>query len=490
MNGVMVAHQGIHWVRRLHLICVIIFIVFIGVKAVDGDPAAHDGEQNFLMAYNFLNAGVMSLDKSGLASGLAATNYREPLYPLLLSASMKILLPSPLPDLSCFRENNTACAVHHEHLKMLNIVTLTLLLIALYILIPPVASEIGLTFLQGQWTAIALVSFLGLGSSYLSKIEFYYSDALAGLLVLLHATGLLMVMCQNKKSWAAVCGLALAGLVLTKAIFFYWMPILCIFFFVKLVFSTQWQQQRRLVILLLILCSSLPVLAWMARNSIEVGQFSVSSGRDSRVMGVRAEYDAMRWEEYLTGYVYFVPVYGWAAVEDLFEEKNYRRYVRDNPDSFFTVGQSEEGLVGQQIKKGWSVYGATLSIFIEHLPMHLANSVLMTYRSFFIPAGVRTLRVKVGALSNWMTLTTFAIHVTLVPSFLFMLGWSIYSREWPLVIFLVPAVFSIALHLGVTHYIPRYNSPIIPLLFFSQVVLLYRLWDFACSRIKKPEDQV
>lgn len=474
-----VSPRSLLWIRRIHLLAIIVFACVIGGIAVDGDPPAHDGEDNFLNAYNLANAGVFSMDmESGeSAQKPAASNYREPLYPMLVAGGMRALLPTPLADLDCFRQKDTVCAAQHEILKSINIGLIVLMLVAFHVLVPRVSNEIGLSETQGVLATIALITFVGVGSSYLSKVEFYYSDTLAGLLAFLHSAALVLMSRRASKRWGILSGLTLGGLVLTKAIFLYWLVILCLVLGGLSLLRTNQSSRNRAAAMMLILFAVLPVLAWMTRNKIELDQFAVSSGRDFQVMGVRAEYDAMRWAEYLPGYVYFVPVYGWAAVADFFEEADYQRYVRERPDSFFTVGQSDLGLVGQQVKQGVPTYVAAASVFLEHLPMHMATTVLMTYRSFFIPAGVRTLRVKVGAFSHRMTMTTFAIHVTLVPSILLVSGIAAFTRRSVLLVFLAPALFSIALHAGVTHYIPRYNTPLIPLMFFSQFVLICHLWN-------------
>ncbi len=478
------------WGRRVYFLLALAFVCFIGAKAVDGDPPAFDGDHNFLMAYNLINAGVMSIDDSGQRLGLPATNYREPLYPLLLAGIMKAILPNPLPDLSCFRTKETDCGTLHERLKLLNVGLIIVLLAAFYVMFPLVAEALGLSKRQGGGLSFAMITFIAAGSSYLAKVEFYYSDVLAGLLVFLHGASLLLFITRGRKTWAVVCGLSLGAIVLTKAIFLYWMLMLCLAIVGAAFLSWGRQPGRRAAVAMLIVIAVLPVGSWMTRNHVEIGSFSVSSGRDYQVLGVRAEYDAMRREEYFPGFVYFVPVYGWAAAEKWFDEKDYRRYVRNNPDSFFKVGQSREGLVGRQVEEGRSTYIAALSVFVEHLPMHIATTALMTYRSFFIPAGYRTLRVKVGALSNWMTMATFIIHVTLVPSFILLCIWAVYRRDWFLLIFLAPAIFSVAIHAGLTHYIPRYNLPLIPLLFFSQFVLFCRLWDLISGRFLQERGNV
>ena len=96
---------------------------------------------------------------------------------------------------------------------------------------------------------------------------------------------------------AALLGLALAALVLTKVIFSYlWIPIA-----LALVATDRFR--RRVdwttagLIGVMLLAQGIPVLAWMTRNYLVAGDFSIIEGRTRRVLTLRAHFNTMRHDE-------------------------------------------------------------------------------------------------------------------------------------------------------------------------------------------------
>ena len=101
---------------------------------------------------------------------------------------------------------------------------------------------------------------------------------------------------------AALLGLALAALVLTKAVFVYlWIPI------ALMLAAADWLRQRvdwTTAGLVGVLCAEhlIPVGGWMARTYLMSGDFSIVEARSASVLGLRVSFNTMRHDEWTRGF--------------------------------------------------------------------------------------------------------------------------------------------------------------------------------------------
>ena len=108
--------------------------------------------------------------------------------------------------------------------------------------------------------------------------------------------------------YAALLGLALAALVLTKVIFAYlWIPV------ALMLAAADWLR-RRLdwttagLVGILFAAHTIPVGGWMVRNYLTTDDFSIMEGRSAQVLGYRSSFHTMRHDEWAAGFAYYLPL--------------------------------------------------------------------------------------------------------------------------------------------------------------------------------------
>ena len=109
---------------------------------------------------------------------------------------------------------------------------------------------------------------------------------------------------------AALLGLALAALVLTKVVFSYlWIPIALALGATDLLRrSLDWRTAGLVGVVLIVQC--IPVVGWMTRNYLASGDFSIVDARSGDVLARRVSFNTMRHDEWVAGFAYYLPSSG------------------------------------------------------------------------------------------------------------------------------------------------------------------------------------
>jgi hypothetical protein len=124
-------------------------------------------------------------------------------------------------------------------------------------------------------------------------------------------------------------------------------------------------------------------------------------------------------------------------------------------------------------KKGWTGIDAANSraardVIFENWTKHVALSFMFGLRGSFVELPVFNLTReaygnpiakvirRLTGLAEWAAI----LYVPAMIASIAILG---VRRDWTLLYFFLPALFSFAIHAGMTHYIPRYSSPVTPI---------------------------
>lgn len=279
---------------------------------------------------------------------------------------------------------------------------------------------------------------------------------------------------------------SLSLLPLTNPIFFY-------FLFIKFLISTLFMLKNKEInkksIALLLLCMS-PSILWSTRNTIQTGEFTITS-RGSETVGIRAEFLSIDYQDIPAGIIYFTPPnritnvftgYLWNKVgsSDNWEQLFDRSY--DN--SKLRLGHQKRGYVYERMKDnlGYSMNQkinyedvvnqqgyvfatneyrkASLDLIFENKLKYISTSSMFLYRGLFpefnqLKSEIRN--TKIGFFLNEFLL--FLRFFPIIYCFYLLIKTiktSIYDIQNYLFLYIF---FSYGL---LTHFIPRYSALLMP----------------------------
>ena len=175
------------------------------------------------------------------------------------------------------------------------------------------AGALGVFWLVFRLTGVRALAYLGFlmtaqSAALLDKADSFLTEVHAAALIVAVAALSWTTATARRLLYAALLGLALAALVLTKTIFVYlWMPI------ALMLVTADWLR-RRLdwttagLVGVLFAAHAIPVSGWMVRNYLATDDFSIVEARSAPVLGYRSSYNTMRHDEWAAGFAYYLPL--------------------------------------------------------------------------------------------------------------------------------------------------------------------------------------
>ena len=469
-----------------------------------GPPVASDRDQYQRIAFNVARHGVFHDARDSAPERAAEEPYsrREPGYPLYLAA---VFASSPefaaVPSWECVEDPDCeAAAPLHERVWRL-----TSLLGAAAVAVAFLATFV----LTRSWTVAAGI---GGGWSLLLTPLVLTRDVpsfLAGLFLLVHATLAARTWRKPRIATGVLSGLALGLLVLTKAVFQYWLAGVALALAAGLWLDADRRRTLAPACAALVLAAWALTLPWMARNAVEVGHFGIS-GRGGEVLALRAEYNRMTWPEIRGAFAYYlpaslstpssVPFHGLRALAMRWLEPEtfgYARFDHDNPRGFYRLGMDMAGDAAERadrIAPGWRSGGqatrdavlkrAAADLIREDWLKHMALTLVFAERGAeFRLDGCNTLTdpadQRFGRLLGWPLGPACRIArygtVLLLPfaGLLAVLAWR--RRDASLALLLLPVAYAYGAHAAATHFHPRYSLPLVPVLVVATALAVHEL---------------
>ena len=185
------------------------------------------------------------------------------------------------------------------------------------------------------------------------------------MLLLGHATLAAHAWRRPRIATAVVSGLCLGLLVLTRAVFQYWLVGVAVVLAVGMWREVDRRRELATACAALVLAAWVVTLPWMVRNAVQAGHFGIS-GRDGEVLAIRAEYGRMTWAEVRGAFAYYLPdlpLVGSGARDRAMrwlepEPFGYARFDRANPDGFYRRTKDQRGDVAARADRidpagGW-----------------------------------------------------------------------------------------------------------------------------------------
>ena len=477
-----------------HWLCAtaVIFAVFtLALLWPDTDGArirASDGDQYERIAFNMVRYSRYHVSpRLTETSDAGPYSRREPGYPLFLATVFALSPEFPSLTHACISDSRCAAAAPVRR----RVQWLTSFIQAV-----TVAATFLVTY---TWTGSWLVS-IAAGLFYLVLLPLDTSIVLAAFLLFVHAVLAAETWRKPRLVTAVISGLALGLLVLTKAVFQYWLVGVALLWITGL----WWDGSRRRTLLpaclALLLGAGVVTLPWMMRNALQVEHFGIS-GRSGEVLAIRAEYGRMTWSEVRGAFAFWLPTNNAAVREAALQwlepdEFGYRRFDRGNPAGFYRRTKNNTGEVAaraDRLDPGWRqrslgrddvLARASAELLREDWLKQAVLTLAFLERGSFFP--IRLLDHFHGTADDarkrllWFPVTLIQslawLRYLLLPAVGIMAVVAWRRRRFELGFLLLPVLYVFGIHALTTHFIPRYAYPVVPLLVLVFSIAVHEVW--------------
>ena len=459
--------------------------------------SASDSLDNLTLGVRLAQKGVFQR-----RPGQVGDHQREPLGPSLVAvADLAAGAGSGAVPSECVSNSvslKDSCQQAYVPYRALNLVLL-------------LAGALGVFWLVSRLTGLRVLAYPGFlmtaqSATLLGRANSFLTEVPAAALIVAVAALSWTTVTTRRPLYAALLGLALAALALTKVIFVYlWIPIALMFV------AADWLRRRvdwttAALIGILFTSQAIPVGGWMARNYLTSGDFSIVEARSAVVLGLRASFNTMRHDEWVGGFAYYLPLtranpQSAGIPEKSFErfEHGFRRTAAGTTDRRRTELWTDDNpaLVGldELGQRRWvndtMADEAVARLFADPV-QHLKVSLLLAWRGVFTERGLgfpgEPINRRLADLAGWndwrrwrrpygpvgatlVNLTGF-LALIVVPLWL----WFGRGQFEALLIFL-PALYAHGAYAMTSHFLPRYADLQIPLRVTATMVLLYLAWS-------------
>ena len=331
-----------------------------GVGNLSLRPAIFDGRQN-------LENGVW------LAQQPSRAGYkREPFVPAVIATvilAQRALGYEPVPP-SCVvskeRAETLQCRSAYAPYKVLNVVFVLVAGVGVFFLC---RWHVGARWLPHASFLLVTQSLFGMRT-----LDSFFTEVPAAALIVMVSCLSVLTLARRRVLHAALLGLALAALVLTKIAFLYFWPFLVAGLVAVDLRRGTIGRRTALLVAGFLVAYFLPTGGWMARNFVLHDDFSMvdmDGSRAKRVLLIREAYSAMRDDEFAAGFWYYTPY----KLDLGVPEHSYERLDMRNANGFrekgfrMSVAPEREMLWARVFADPWR---------------HLKISMLMAYRTLFI----------------------------------------------------------------------------------------------------------
>jgi 4-amino-4-deoxy-L-arabinose transferase-like glycosyltransferase len=434
-----------------------ILVAALAINARFRTPDVHGGDtpEYLLMAHNMAVHGVASKE---VEAPPAPRLGREPAYPALLALLMRqgLILRGFTPD--CVLAAGRCPDAMFRSAQWLNV--------WLGLAAAVFTGLAAWTWLSSGCAGLVAFGYVALNAQAFRMRHWLISDYLALLLVALMLWLLARAWQVPARlgRWAAA-GLALAALILTKAVFLY---LLLLFALAGLVLALR-HRAVRAPLLLFVTTAGLPVLLWMLRNHVLAGEFALTDARSGIALSTREVFNHMGLTENLAAFVFWTRGMGDGLARQLFAPEIWQPFQIDWPGGYYDVGQHRYRPWVAEVQRthGLSeaaaravVDRALIAAFLERPLGYIASMPALFYRGIWVDEFI----------------------VLGLPALAWALWRGLRARDAVALTLLVPALFNLVFYASISLNIPRYQLTALPGIALATAALALHLAPWAQAR--------
>lgn len=454
-----IERHPLRWIPVVLLLCGLLVLATMQAESrIDDHRWPNDGAQYARIAYNLYKYNTFSLSGDE-SSSPEPTAYREPIVPFLV-ATLMYLDPAFSSDLSLEHILKGPLA---ERLKHHQLIIFALVPILVFLLTKRV---------KGSFIAAICAFWLTASSPNLQgNVNATSTELITALLLVLASVVFYGFATKSTIVGALILGITIALLALTRAAFLYFVPFLAlaILSFRPLKLVATWQRAGALAAVAII-GFSIPVGAWSLRNHALFDSFSITQ-RGGSVLLFRALMNDINHDEFVGSFFVYTkdkPMRRWLSKhlgysnEDLREGGRLQRLSRKLDISFYQRGRD----IWSERRSHYKGFGypdfafrADEEIRRDAVRMiaanpwgHLKTSVVTAWRGHFIEEGL--------LINSLYVLSLFVVPLI-----------ALAKRDGPLLMVTLLPGFLFCFTTFLTHGLPRYNEPVLPMLTVLIVVM-------------------
>lgn len=457
--------------QSLPCILIVILITWNATQILDGRKLdkASNANDVIMMAYHLYKHNTYS--KSKQEHEFEPTAIREPAHPTYFA--LFFAMNNKLRNMSI----NTIFS-GGEGLKILRYAQLPILiltsLLTMYLTLA-VTKKIVYGYLALLMT--------GFSSSLLISLISMETEPFAALLVLCTSVALYKVLTKKSKKYFALLGFVLGLLVLTEAIYMYFI----IFVLVSLIYFTKAGlfNSKQLItgIIILVATYSLLVGSWLVRNYMHFGSFYMT-GRGGVVLAIRSKYNMMSTKEFWGSFLDWTPdSYARKKLREKYGNNalnaggELERLNLRNPNGYYQLGRAVRDRIGDECPQiDLEVRSTAFSEILKHPFRHILTTLPLGWRGLFVESGYMLFRPFSMRVISSVGVSIIYFVFLFIAVFLY-----VRKKMWQLLVITFPAIYLYGLNSFITHNLPRYNQPLIPVLV---VVLLLVIHFFRNEKMK------
>lgn len=487
MGATSFRHCGLGWILALTVCLLLSWQVH---KAISGDSLQYDARENLIMAHNVYVNGVFS---QAWQAPFEPSDYREPLPPLVTALYMAIepTIHRRMPLASFFEGENTRLV------KQVNV---------LWVLFGLIGSWV-LTYLACRSHLVALLAVLGGYLFFFGAGKFMdrlYTEIPAASLMVWAAAALVWLTRSGRLWVAALSGLLFGMLALTKAMFLYVFVLVALLLsmFHAFVLRDLRLSERWVPPALLCLVFVMVVFPWMVRNKLLLDRFEISE-RGGVVLLVRAFKNEMTSDEMVGAYWRWGPLLYRRLVEgsaldaseaDFASGGRFQRLNRSTIAGDLeaqAAGRPEDAISFYQQVWAWRTKFVQQAEARGEQNQNNVADFLLQRRAFQMIADAPATHLAMGPLFMWRGIWCFPqIHIPYIAeryqryvidsvnaaaylSLFWVFVFALVRRRYDLAAMTVVPVAILAFYVLLSHNIPRYSAPCIPIMVISFLVIVF-----------------
>ena len=443
---------SLRWWRAVLIALTCSALAGIWFGTATGFPIERDAYENLTAAYNLAHHGVMSIQDDNSLAQLQPSEYREPL-PIIALAGYIAALDSYFGDkpLAQLPTGNDA-----RVLKYSNIPWAVLLSLVVF----------GSIVRYTDSYALAALGTIAVHLNLAYQYDFLYSEIAAAALLALASYVYAEALRYRRLLAVFGAGLCFGALALTKAATLY----VCVVLFAAIAAIGIWRVIRShdafllKSSLLLVFGMALVVAPWMARNYVHFSAVSMNS-RGGQVLLTRAVKNDMTAEEYRGAWYAYAPrPLRWITGEVTGFDKSdleaggrlqrLMRFVSERDRPAIAAGRPDEAV---------SYYAKVSAMYTE-----LAKARDAGVGSLDVDSQLKQRALGMIAAEPLKHLATIPLFLWRGAPYTFaiLLVCALYAcarRAWWLLAYLAPAMGLVMFYAVLTHFIPRYAEPMVPI---------------------------
>lgn len=428
--------------------------------------------------YNIQKHGILDDNLSDQVTDLRPTAHREPLYPLFLGLAMKLSGEYNVPTsrlLTAPQGKKANFLIRSYDISIFQAIILFLTACLTFFIAKELSNSYG-----------GLIAFVGVlfSPTLLSHCFNFFAEGFSAFVLMIHVLCFYLFFRKRKPEFLFMVGLSLGFLILTRAIYQYlWLFEAIILVWYEHHDNKNWKKTIESIALFLFALAII-LSPWLVRNYNHFDKLFVTE-RGGIVLSIRAQYNQMTTKEYWTSFLWWTPSKATRQIRrSYFEKDELNRLDRREKQGYYQRAKQQKRDYVNRLKSSLEadkqLYKEAITQILSSPLKHVMVSIPFAWRGLFVEKNFTpSMREANSAiLLNFVYLFAFILF----------LYFSYKKRKIIHFLIMVPLFYHYTLHVLVTHNLPRYNRPLLPLLWVAVSVVLIQISGYFRNPINKNKD--